>query len=497
MAAMEGFLEDLRAAVAAHGADWLQQQLAQIAEERAAASGGGPPPPRARRSRPPERYSPAAGPSESRGRGGPEDNRDPQSIASDRPPVTRAGEARGASRRGRGTSARTPSRPRGSSPPARCRCMTLRDGAAGMERRNDTRERGSACQEIAQTAGSASTTRQQRSGSARNAGSGSNAASSQVLSTPQLGSRRGSARGASNGELLVGLKELVTRVEAGTSGSPASAWTAPTLPQTGGGTQVTGVLPVTPVGDVSPTVVATTSRDQGKTGEKRPDSVRLAGAVRSEVYVCFEGPLGAHLKTEIKEKIWKGEYVEIFTLLPLEKLNLDRLKPVEGKKEDEENRRYRLIPRTFVNWLQAFAILASVVGEKAPENCSALFFYLEAISEAHRTYGGMAWLRYDEQFRQRMAVRPTLRWDHKDISLWMRLMTAVRAPNQFFQAGVGGSAAPGQPAEKRWGYCWQFNEGTCRFGSNCRFKHMCSGCGGSHALSKCFKKGKGRVGDAS
>ncbi|PIO40904.1 hypothetical protein AB205_0215380 [Aquarana catesbeiana] len=48
----------------------------------------------------------------------------------------------------------------------------------------------------------------------------------------------------------------------------------------------------------------------------------------------------------------------------------------------------------------AFAILASVVGEKAPENCSALFVYLEAISKAHRTYGGMAWLRYDEQFRK-------------------------------------------------------------------------------------------------
>lgn len=131
------------------------------------------------------------------GRGGQEDNRDPQSMVSDRPPVTRAGEARGASRRG--TGARTPSRPRGSSPPARRRCMTLRDGAAGMERRNDTIERGAACQETAQMAGSAGNTRQHRSGSARNAGSGASAASSQVVSTPPRGSRRGSAKGASNG----------------------------------------------------------------------------------------------------------------------------------------------------------------------------------------------------------------------------------------------------------------------------------------------------------
>ncbi|PIO14584.1 hypothetical protein AB205_0170200 [Aquarana catesbeiana] len=77
-----------------------------------------------------------------------------------------------------------PSRPCGSSPPARCRCMALRDGTAGAERRHDTREKGSACQESAQAAGSASNTRQHRSGSARNAGSGSSAGSSQVIRTP-------------------------------------------------------------------------------------------------------------------------------------------------------------------------------------------------------------------------------------------------------------------------------------------------------------------------
>lgn len=108
--------------------------------------------------------------------------------------------------------------------------------------------------------------------------------------------------------------------------------------------------------------------------------------------------------------------MEIFTLLPLEKFNLDILKPEESKKDDEEKRWYQLIPRTFANWLQAFTILGSVIGEKAPEHCSALFVYLEAISEAHRTYGGVTWLCCDEQFQKRMAIQPFLRWDHKDIS---------------------------------------------------------------------------------
>lgn len=62
-----------------------------------------------------------------------------------------------------------------------------------------------------------------------------------------------------------------------------------------------------------------------------------------------------------------------FSLLPLEKLNLDKVKPDESKKEEEEKMCYRLIPRTFGNWLQAFNILASVIDEKSHKQCSALF----------------------------------------------------------------------------------------------------------------------------
>lgn len=88
-------------------------------------------------------------------------------------------------------------------------------------------------------------------------------------------------------------------------------------------------------------------------------------------------------------------------LLPLEKFYLDRVKLEESKKEEEERRRYPLIPRTFTNWLQVFAILASVIRKKHLEHCSALFCYLDAIGDAYRIYGGIAWLRCDEQLRQR------------------------------------------------------------------------------------------------
>lgn len=80
--------------------------------------------------------------------------------------------------------------------------------------------------------------------------------------------------------------------------------------------------------------------------------------------------------------------MKLFTLLPLEKFNLDELKPEESKKEDEEKRCFCLIPCTFSNWLQAFAILVSVIEEKHLENCSAFFCYLDSISAAHRFMEG-------------------------------------------------------------------------------------------------------------
>lgn len=277
-------------------------------------------------------------------------------------------------------------------------------------------------------------------------------------------------------DLLTGLKELLQKLDGGEAMDTSRDLTR--APEE----SAPGFRPPSPVqvGSGMGSQQVTGSVAAGAEESKGGGVVILADVWPAE-------PLGAHLKPEVKEKIWKGEYVEIFSLLPLEKFNLDLANP-------EETSKYPLIPRTFSNWLQAYAILASVIGEKEPENCSALFCYLDTIAEANRVYGGVAWLRYDEQFRQRKAVRPAIRWNHKDICLWMKLMTPARVGNQFFPSGAGGSSTSGTSASKKKGLCWQFNAGSCRYGGTCRFKHLCSGCGGNHSFSRCFKSGKSEGG---
>ncbi|OCT72019.1 hypothetical protein XELAEV_18035002mg, partial [Xenopus laevis] len=213
----------------------------------------------------------------------------------------------------------------------------------------------------------------------------------------------------------------------------------------------------------------TTEATTTKTGDK---PIPMSDAAKGHAYICFEGPMGAHLKPEVREKIWKREYVDIFTLLPLERFNIEKFEKGKEhrKEEDEDRRRFRLIPRTFGNWLQAFTILASIVGEKHPEQCSAL------------VYGGFAWLRYDEQFRQRMSIRKDLNWDHRDIGLWMRLMNNKgyqgygmqgMSGQQPFQGSSSGQPSSPAGAHKK-GTCWLFNDSHCKWGASCRFRHECS-----------------------
>lgn len=77
--------------------------------------------------------------------------------------------------------------------------------------------------------------------------------------------------------------------------------------------------------------------------QKEIDEVRLADLAHLEVYVCFGGPLGAHLQQEVREKIRRDEFVKVFSLLSLDFFFLDRRKRDKSKKEEEEKRQYWMI----------------------------------------------------------------------------------------------------------------------------------------------------------
>lgn len=68
-----------------------------------------------------------------------------------------------------------------------------------------------------------------------------------------------------------------------------------------------------------------------------------------EALPCEVSPLGFHLLAALKEKIWKGEFVEVLSLLPSAKDVNFRSGGKSDNRLDEDRR--MPITRSFFNWL--------------------------------------------------------------------------------------------------------------------------------------------------
>lgn len=199
---------------------------------------------------------------------------------------------------------------------------------------------------------------------------------------------------------------------------------------------------------------------------------------------CSVSHLGSHIDEAVREKIWSNAYVDIWSLISIDQHTVDKERRVVDPRPVDRKVK---VAKTMNNWLQAFAVLGCVMGEKHPERCSQLFVYFDTIYNAYKSHGGAAWWRYDEEFRRRLALHPEIGWDSKATDLWLRLMMAQKPSFPSGATGAGASPASGSVASRRPGTCWLFNEGHCKFYGLCKFKHECSACGGNHAATRCPK----------
>lgn len=149
------------------------------------------------------------------------------------------------------------------------------------------------------------------------------------------------------------------------------------------------------------------------TVESNPLQKEIASVLeicRKETLPCTLSLLGFHLSTGIKEKNWRGEFLDLLSLLPSSK---EFIQKAGGKDDKAEEDRRRPINKNFINRLQAFLIFASVLCERHPEKITGLFQHLDIILEAYKNFEGTAWFIYDESFRQKLAVHPILQWGTK------------------------------------------------------------------------------------
>lgn len=118
---------------------------------------------------------------------------------------------------------------------------------------------------------------------------------------------------------MAGIKELLQRFEAAEKGrtGPAAAWVPPGV--AGGAEKSGGPVVQAAVALPSPAVTgsgAAEGTEKSAEAAGRQDITRLADAAKCEVYVCYEGPLGSHLRCFVCKNVL-SKTITAFVLLML------------------------------------------------------------------------------------------------------------------------------------------------------------------------------------
>lgn len=231
---------------------------------------------------------------------------------------------------------------------------------------------------------------------------------------------------------------------------------------------------------------------------------------------CLCDDLGANVDMSIKEKIWRGEFIELGLLVKKEAAQLDEpatfcLSPSGAGLTLKPQTRTPAISN-IEQWTSAFLIFASIYLERHTTRARELLKYMEIIRSITR-FGGYNWRAYDMQFRLRQARQPQRTWSVIDTELWLTVATSGAAPSaQYFRrqdsaarrfpatSGYGYTAPTGRrgDAPRNAGHCFAFNRGACSR-AFCRYVHTCSICGNAaHGSFACgAKRGSAKSGGSA
>ena len=197
--------------------------------------------------------------------------------------------------------------------------------------------------------------------------------------------------------------------------------------------------------------------------------------------------LVCHIDQALKQKIEKGEYVDLDKLLPRDKVGFDQ--QGEGDQMEwicEQGSTY-LVPakrqsriNSFHRWEQAFCMYATIYCGANPNRARDIWQYISVINTAASSFVWNNVYNYDMIFRQLMQFNPGRSWAVTYGHMWNLSMREPLQSKQQFKSGVnfgnssnsvgnnGGKTA--NMVKKKSDYCWNFNKGVkCRFGKNCRF----------------------------
>ena len=136
-----------------------------------------------------------------------------------------------------------------------------------------------------------------------------------------------------------------------------------------------------------------------------------------------------HVEAALKEKIEKGEFVE------LEKLLCKALKHIRPNQDPKLEKIFKdgqsfYVPVTdrenritgVRKWDQAFRVYAAIYSKANPLRAAEIMQYIHVINDAAQNYAWDNVALYDYVFCQKMAEKPYKSWAKVYMQLWTRTM---------------------------------------------------------------------------
>lgn len=220
---------------------------------------------------------------------------------------------------------------------------------------------------------------------------------------------------------------------------------------------------------------------------------------------------------KIAEKIWKREFIEMETLLPM---RLGVPEPTLGDLvagEKKKSREKKVISKA-QEWVVCFNTYIAIITTREPDRVKDLLAYASLIVKSSMDYEGDAWLQYDRFFRRQAAAEPGRypRWGEIDPSMWTQQFgRAVARPTcpdcgsvdhnsclmgeegkkQSFEFARSRSHPYSRPRYSP--ICQRWNRGEYCSPSFCNYQHVCLECYKDHQARNCPQKTFGGRNSAS
>ncbi|XP_053389370.1 uncharacterized protein LOC128552371 [Mercenaria mercenaria] len=180
--------------------------------------------------------------------------------------------------------------------------------------------------------------------------------------------------------------------------------------------------------------------------------------------ICTD--LALHVSQNIKEKCWRGEFIELSSLLEKDVASKQVIKLVNGELQVSSPPSKTNEILSIEKWTDAFLVYMSIMLQKMPYLARDLLQYVNTIRSASKQ-NSFGWCKYDRMFRQKLYKYTNMKWSFIDAEIWLITMTSHT------------------PVSDKLRPCFDFNDkGYCSKYA-CQYAHKCKKCSGSHSSVIC------------